>query len=200
MINKPQAFIFFGIVGSGKGTQVELLQKHIKEIDSSSDVLFLSPGNEYRKIIGRDDYTSKIIKINLEKGFLQPDFLTIGLLTNILASNIKENSTLIADGFPRTVNQSEAFDHMMKFYNHHDVKIIYIELSKEEAVKRMKLRARSDDTDEAIANRFDEYVNNVIPSMEYFNNKDGYTIYKINGEQTIEEVHQDIIKSIGLSI
>ena len=31
MINKPQTFIFYGIVGSGKGTQVELLQKYLKD-------------------------------------------------------------------------------------------------------------------------------------------------------------------------
>ena len=57
-----------------------------------------------------------------------------------------------------------------------------------------------DDTDEGISNRFDEYVNNVIPSMKYFEGKEGYTLYKINGEQSILNVHNEIINSIGLSI
>lgn len=198
MINKTHTFIFFGIVGSGKGTQVELLQKYIKENNVKEDILFMSPGNEYRKLVGKDDFTTKRIKYNLEKGFLQPDFLTIGLLTNILISDIKEDTLIIADGFPRTIAQSEAFDHMMKFYDRGEVKIIYLELSKEEAIKRMKQRGRSDDTDEGITNRFDEYVNNVIPSMNYFKDKEGYTIYTINGEQTMEEVHNNIIKTLGL--
>ena len=30
-MNKPQTFIFVGRSGSGKGTQIELLQKYIKE-------------------------------------------------------------------------------------------------------------------------------------------------------------------------
>jgi len=195
---KPQTFIFYGIVGSGKGTQVELLEKYLKEKKVSNDVLFVSTGNEYRKLIGSDTFTSKIVKGNLEKGFLQPDFLTISLFTDILIREMKDNTFLIADGFPRTVAQSEAFENMMKFYGRDEVKVVYLGISKEEAVTRMKLRGRTDDTDEGISNRFDEYVNNVIPSMNYFENKEGYTLYKINGEQIVEDVHKELIKTLGL--
>jgi len=198
MINKTQTFIFYGIVGSGKGTQVELLQKYLKENNISNDVLFTSTGNEFRKLIESGSYTASKVKTATEKGFLQPDFLTISLFTNILISNLKEGTTIIADGYPRTIEQSEAFESMMKFYDRGDVKIIYIELDKDEAVKRMKLRARADDTDEGIANRFDEYVNNVIPSMNYFKEKEDYTMYTINGGQSIEEVHQEIITKLNL--
>lgn len=196
---KTQTFIFFGIVGSGKGTQVELLQKYLIENNISNDVLFTSTGNEYRKLITSDTYTSSLVKGNLEKGFLQPDFLTISLFTDILTREMKENTTMIADGFPRTIAQSVSFNEMMKFYKRNEIKIIYIELGKEEATKRMKLRGRSDDNDEGISNRFDEYLNNVVPSMDYFKDKDGYTIYKINGEQSIEDVHKEIINSLNLN-
>ncbi len=196
--NKTRTIIFYGIVGSGKGTQIELLKKYLEGNKISDDIIFMSPGNEYRKLAGRDDFTTRRIKYNLEKGYLQPDFLTIGLLTSILIPNVKESTTIMADGFPRTIAQSESFDDMMKFYNRNEIEIIYIELSKEEAIKRMKLRGRSDDSDEGIANRFDEYVNNVIPSMEYLKDLAGYTVHSINGEQSIEEVHNDIINSIGL--
>jgi adenylate kinase len=198
MENKQKTFIFFGIVGSGKGTQVELLNKYIKENNIIEDVVLMSPGDEYRKIVNKDTYLSKIVKERLEKGFLQPDFLTTSLLTNILISNIKENTAIIADGFPRTIAQSENFYEMMKFFGRRDIHIIYIELTKEESIKRMKLRGRDDDTDEGILNRFNEYVNNVIPSMNYFNDKESYIIHKINGEQSIENVHRDIIKELGL--
>ena len=198
MIKKPLTFIFYGIVGSGKGTQVELLKKYLTEEIISDDVLFTSTGNEYRKLTSSETLTSQIVKGNLEKGFLQPDFLTISLFTNILTRDMKENTALIADGFPRTIAQSQAFENMMKFYGRDEVKIVYLELGREEAIKRMKLRGRSDDTDEGIANRFDEYVNNVIPSMNYFNNMKGYTIYKINGEQSIEDVHKELINNLGL--
>lgn len=198
MINKPQTFIFYGIVGSGKGTQVELLTKYLKENNISNDVLFTSTGVEFRKLIASGSYTATKAREITEKGFLQPNFLTISLFTNILIADLKEDTTLIADGYPRTVAQSEAFDNMMKFYNRDEIKIIYIELGKEEAIKRMKLRGRTDDTDEGIANRFDEYVNNVIPSMDYFKDKENYKMYMINGEQSIEDVHKEIITKLNL--
>ena len=197
-MNKPQTFIFFGIVGSGKGTQVELLEKYLKENKISDDVFALSTGSLYRKIVESNTYTGNIIKTSLEKGFLQPNFLTISLFTSSLISSMKENTILMADGFPRTIAQSEAFESIMKFYNRDNVHIVYIELDKEEATKRMLLRGRSDDNEEGIAKRFDEYIENVVPSMNYFKDKLGYTMHTINGKQSIEDVHKELIKSLGL--
>lgn len=194
----PQTFVFFGIVGSGKGTQIELLQKYLKEKNMAEDVVFASPGIAYRKLIADGHYTGQIVKTSMDKGYLQPDFLTIGLVTSHLAFSMTEDAWIMADGFPRTIAQSEALEKILKYYSRDTAHIVYIELSKEEATKRMKLRGRSDDTDEGIAQRFDEYVNNVIPAMNYFKGKDGYKMHTINGEQTIEEVHQDLIKSLGI--
>lgn len=196
MINKSQTFIFYGIVGSGKGTQVELLRKYLQESNISDDILFISTGEEFRKILKEESFTSQTIKNLVNNGILVPDFFTTSLVVNYISKNIKENSTLITDGYPRTIEQSETFDKLMKFYGRTDIKIIYIELDKEEAIKRMKLRARTDDTDEAISNRFDEYEKNVIPSMNYFKDKEGYTIIKVNGKQSIEEVNQEVISKI----
>jgi adenylate kinase len=197
-MNKIPTYVFFGIVGSGKGTQVEILEKYLKEKGLVPDVVFASPGVGYRKLINEGYYTGTLVKTSLEKGYLQPDFLTIGLVTSNFAFSMKEDSCIIADGYPRTIAQSEAFEKQLEYYGRTDVHVVYIELSREEAIKRMKLRARSDDTDEGIAKRFDEYVNNVIPSMNYFKEKTGYTLHTINGEQTIEAVHADIIKALSI--
>lgn len=196
--NKPYTFVFFGIVGSGKGTQVELLQKYLSEKGFTEDILFTSTGDEYRKLVNGDSYTGQVVKDRLENGYLQPDFLTISLFTNILINKMSADTAFIADGFPRTIAQSEAFESAMDFYKRENITIIYLELSKEEATKRMKLRGRSDDTDEGIAQRFREYENNVLPSMNYFEGKDGYTIHRINGEQSIEDVHNEIISKLEL--
>lgn len=194
---QPQTFVFFGIVGSGKGTQVDLLRKYLKDKKIASDILYTSTGDEFRKVIASGSYTGQAVKETLEKGFLQPNFITTSLFTNILISGMKEETCLIADGYPRTILQSESFEAMMKFYKRENIKIIYIELSEEEAMKRNLLRGRADDTKEGIKKRFDEYVNKVIPAMNYFKGKVGYTIYTVNGEQTVENVHKDIIKALN---
>jgi adenylate kinase family enzyme len=194
---KPYTFIFFGIAGSGKGTQGELLEKYLKENNLVEDVISISPGVEYRKLVDNGGYTGQLIKKTSEKGFLQPDFLTTSLFTNILVSNMTAGMSFISDGYPRTVSQSESFEKAMQFYGRENVYIIYIEVGKEEAMKRMKLRARADDTDEGIETRFDEYINNVLPSMKYFEGKPGYKIHTINGEQSVEQVQSEIIKAIN---
>lgn len=197
-MNKPYTFLFFGIAGSGKGTQIELLDKYLKEKDPSTVFSVAYPGSEFRKLIASGSYTGKLVKQSYDQGWLQPNFLTISLFTNILVSSLSENTHLAVDGFPRTVTQSEVFEAAMDFYGRSDVKVVYIKVEKEEAIKRMKLRARSDDTDEGIAKRFDEYVNNVVPAMYYFKDKGGYTIYTINGEQSVEDVHKELIQTLGL--
>lgn len=193
---ESQTFVFFGIVGSGKGTQVKLLMDFLKQKDGKETV-YAYPGNEYRALIESGSYTGSLVKDSYTKGHLQPDFLTDSIVTNILTSSLTPEKHLIADGYPRTLVQAESFEEMIKFFKRENVKIIYIELGKEEAMKRNLLRGRADDTKEGIEKRFDEYINKVVPSMNYFKDKGGYTIYTINGEQSIENVHKDIIKELG---
>jgi adenylate kinase family enzyme len=194
---QTHTFIFYGIIGSGKGTQVDYLREYLKDKNIASNILYTSTGVEFRKVIESGNYTGQIVKETLEKGFLQPDFLTTSLFTNTLISGMKEGTCLIADGYPRTISQSESFEAMMKFYGRKDIKIIYIELSKEEAMKRNLLRGRADDTKEGILQRIEEFKNNVLPSMNYFKDKAGYEICTINGEQTREKVQEDIIKALN---
>ena len=193
---QPQTFVFFGIVGSGKGTQVKLLMDFLKAKDGK-ECIYASPGSEYRKLVESGSYSGSLVNGPLSRGELLPGFLTDAIITNILISSLTPEKHLIADGYPRAVAQSVSFENMLKFFQRENIKIIYIEVKKEEAMKRNLLRGRHDDTPEGLAKRFDEYVNNVIPSMNYFKGKAGYIIYTINGEQTVENVHKDIIKALG---
>ena len=193
---QPQTFVFFGIVGSGKGTQVKLLMDFLKNKDGK-ECVYAYPGNEYRKLIESESYTGSLIKESVNAGHLQPDFLTNSIVANMLTSGLDPKHHVIFDGYPRTLNQSETLEAMIKFFKRGEVKIIYIELSKEEATKRNLKRGRADDTEEGLAKRFNEYVNNVVPSMNYFKDKEGYELFFINGEQSIEDVHKDIIKALG---
>jgi len=194
---QPQTFVFFGIIGSGKGTQVERLAGTLKKHDNR-ECLFTSTGNEYRKLKDSGSYTGSLVKDSMDRGELQPNFLTNTLFVNILIAEMSPEKHFIADGYPRTVVQAENFDQMMKFYNRKNVKIIYIEVSKEEALRRNLARGRHDDTEAGIARRFDEYVNNVLPAMNYLKEKEGYILHTINGEQSRDDVEKDINKALDL--
>lgn len=193
---QTETFVFFGQVGSGKGTQVKLLIDFFKKKDSKESI-YAGTGEEFRKLMNSQNYTAGMVKDIILKGELQPDFLTTSIFTNILINSLNEEKHLFADGYPRTIAQSQSFEAMMKFYKRENIKIIYIEVGKEEALKRNLLRGRHDDTEEGLAKRFNEYENNVIPSMNYFRDKEGYEIYTINGEQSVEAVHKDIIKALN---
>lgn len=193
----PKTYVFFGIVGAGKGTQIELLKKLLSEKDPQRKIVYAYPGSEYRAIISGDTFTGSLIKEKLELGHLQPDFLTIGIFGSILVKEMTPDCHLIADGYPRTLAQAEAFSQAIQFYKRENVEIVYIEVSKEEVIKRMKLRGRSDDTDEGINRRFYEYEKNVIPSMQDLE-KRGYKLHKVNGEQSIEAVFEEIKKVLEL--
>lgn len=194
---ETKTFVFFGQVGSGKGTQVKLLTDFLKNKDSRK-VVYAGTGEEFRKLIKAGGYVADLIKETILQGKLQPNFLTTSLFTNILVNSLTDEKHFIADGYPRTVEQSEDFNQMMNFFNRKNIQIIYIELSEEEAMRRNLARGRTDDTEEGIRERFNEYKNNVIPAMNYFQDKDNYQIYNINGAQSIEAVHQDIAKALNL--
>jgi adenylate kinase len=194
---QAKTFVFFGIVGSGKGTQAKLLQEYLKSHDGR-ELVYVSPGNEYRKIKESNTQTALLVKESVDQGKLLPDFLTNSVFVSILVDNLSEEKHLITDGYPRSIDQAKCFEDAVEFYGRGEVSIIYIELSKEEAIKRMQLRGRHDDTEDGIARRFEEYTNNVIPAMKHFEAKERHTIYTINGDQSIEKVHEDIIKALGI--
>ena len=183
----PQTFIFFGIVGSGKGTQVKLLLEYLKQKDSH-ECVYIGTGEIFRTI--------PEVKEILNMGKLVSDDMTNNLVLKKFETALSSEKHAIFDGYPRTVAQSEYFEREIKAQERGGIKIIYIELSQAEAMKRNLLRGRHDDTEEGLKKRFEEYENKVIPAMNYFNGKAGYTIYTINGEQSVEAVHAEIISKL----
>ncbi|HEV7702174.1 MAG TPA: nucleoside monophosphate kinase [Candidatus Paceibacterota bacterium] len=195
---QPQTFLFFGIVGSGKGTQVGLLKDFLKSKDGKESV-YIGTGDIFRKIASstEDNEDTKRVQGILTSGKLMPDDETNIVVSKAMETEMSADKHVIFDGYPRTVFQSEFFEEKIKFYGRGDIKIVYIELSEAEAMKRNLLRGRADDTEAGLKKRFDEYVNNVVPAMNYFKDKAGYTIYTINGEQSVENVQKEIINKLG---
>lgn len=192
-----KTYVFFGNVGAGKGTQILFLKEFLEKRDKKN-VVYVSPGVEFRKITSKESFSSGLVKEILSTGSLLPVFLVSHVITNVLLEEIKSaNDHIIFDGFPRSVPQVDVFESAMEFFLKKDIEIIHIEISKNEAIKRLNNRGRHDDTEAGIKKRFEEYEKNVVPALKYLKEK-GYKIHAVNGEMSVEDVRMDIFKSLSL--
>jgi adenylate kinase len=105
---------------------------------------------------------------------------------------------MILDGLSRRADEAPILDSAMKFYKRPTPAVISIELSRESAKNRLLGRKRADDTNLDIEKRLNWYDTNVVPAINYFKNNPYYKFVPINGEQTIEEVHKEILEKVGL--
>lgn len=171
--------IFFGIAGSGKGTQAEILSKQLNApIVATGDIL-------------RDNRDNPDVKAAVESGVLVSDEILLGLLDQEFKKIGADKSEFILDGSPRSVNQAKWLADKIKAGELKLTAIIHLKLTKEKALERLKLRARHDDSDDVIAKRLKFYYDSVIPGLEYLRTA-GYEIIDIDGDQSVEEVAKQI--------
>lgn len=190
-IMKPMNYILIGRSGSGKGTQADLLVKFL------GDFYHVESGNLFRDLAKKESDVGLRIKKLLAEGGLIPEVIAHALWISDIANNVKSSQGIIFDGSPRRLGEAEHLDSVLKFMDRFDkVMAILIEISSEEAFKRLRLRARADDTDNAIQNRLDFYTDNVLPVVQHYE-KMGKLI-RINGEQSVEKIHEDIKKELGI--
>jgi len=69
-------------------------------------------------------------------------------------------------------------------------------VSREWSKERLLGRGRKDDDPEEIKKRLDWYETEVAPVVEYYKDNPKYNFIDVNGEQTIEEVHKEIIEKV----
>jgi adenylate kinase family enzyme len=190
---EKQTFIFMGRSGCGKGTQADLLQEFLKKNDSEREILYIETGKRFRSFISQDSYSSQISRSMMEKGVLQPEFLAIYTWTGALIEGMKEDEHLIIDGTPRKLHEAEVLDTALQFYKRGKPHFIFMNVSREWSEERLKNRGRGDDAVELIQKRSDWYDTDVVPAINYFRDNSNFHFLDINGEQTIEEVHQEIL-------
>ncbi len=195
-MDKKQTFIFIGRSGCGKGTQIDLLSEKLKEKTPDIGINYISTGQDLRKFWEGDTYTHKLSKEIVEAGSLQPEFLVTYLWGKDLVEDMTGNEHLILDGTPRRLNEAEMLDSAIKFYQRENPTVIYMNVSREWSTDRLLGRGRHDDDKEQIKKRLDWFDADVMPAVEYLKNNSTYSFLDINGEQTIEEVHQEIMEKI----
>jgi len=198
-LNKQKkTYIFIGRSGCGKGTQIDLLSKKLKQKYPTVGINYVSTGKDLRKFWENNDYSHKLSKEIMGNGELQPEFLVIYLWGKDLMEDMRGNEHLILDGTPRRLNEAEVLDSAIRFYKRENPAVIYMNVSREWATERLLGRGRADDDGEQIKKRLDWFDRDVIPAIEYLKNNSTYKFVEINGEQTIENVFSEMMKKIDL--
>ena len=197
MLSEPRTFIFFGPSGSGKGTQAKLLKDYLEKNNKERKVIYIETGQLFRDFISSNkSYTRDLTKNVMDQSGLIPEFMPIWIWSECLIKNLTGAEHLILDGLSRRKHEAPILDGAMKFYKRKSPVIIEIDVSREWAFEKLLKRGRKDDTPDGIGPRLDWYSEHVIPAVEYLSSKPDYVHLKINGEQTIEEVHQEILKIV----
>lgn len=192
----PNTIVFIGPQGSGKGTQLSLLKEFLTS--RGGKVFHYDAGLALRNLVASKTYTGEIVHELMQNGELVPDFCITSLLFSTFNELVEKDSHLIIDGFPRSVSQAEILDNFLDFYGRKQADVVLLSLSKKRSVERLLLRGRADDTAEAIENRLSLFQKKTRPVLDYFKGKDRYRIHDIDGDQSIEDVHEDVLKSLHL--
>jgi adenylate kinase family enzyme len=193
----PYTFIFIGRSGCGKGTQVDLLHKALQAKDPSTEIQYLETGANFREFIQGTKYSNVLSNEMYKNGDRQPDFLAIWMWSHILLDTFKGTEHLLLDGICRSLPEAMTFTTALQFYNRKGI-VIHLNVSRGWSRDRLIARGRLDDkNEEEIKKRLDWFDKDTAPAIEYFNVHNQYTLIDVNGEQSIEDVHAEIMHKLG---
>ncbi len=193
-----QFFIFLGRSGGGKGTQAQLL-KSVLESKGHEKVIHITTGGGFRQFITEDNYVARLAKEINETGGLQPEFLAVWNWSNIFITTLEGNETVILDGAPRKPFELDVLHSAISFLGYKHPTVIYLDVSESVSREHIKGRGRSDDKDEEdVANRMNWFETDVLPTFELYLKDPRYTVIHVNGNQAIDDVHQELIEKLAL--
>ena len=200
--------LLIGPQASGKGTQAQILSEKF-------NLPIFAAGNILRQKMAEGDELGKQIAELVNRGNMVPN----ELINRMMEERIKREggNGYILDGYPRSLGQAKFLDGLDKLTH-----VFEISISDEEAVRRIsgrrtcpkcqtvyhikynppkkegvcdkdgaKLVVRDDEKPEIVQQRLKTYHELTEPVLEHYQKQGIY--YKINGEQPIEEVSQDIL-------
>lgn len=184
--------VLFGPPGSGKGTQAQnLIEKfNLKQI---------STGDLFRYNMKNDTELGKLAKSYIDKGELVPDQVTTDMLTDEVRKP-SDSEGFIFDGYPRTTNQTEQLEKIVKEVLNDEISIcislvVEDEILVQRLLNRGKTSGRTDDSnEEIIRNRIKEYYAKTAEVAELYKQQGKYV--EVNGVGEIDEISEKLFAEI----
>lgn len=121
--------ILVGLPGAGKGTQAE-------KIVDTYHVPHISTGDMFRAAIKNETALGIEAKTFMDKGELVPDEVTNGIVKERLAEADTKDGFLL-DGYPRTLNQANVLEGILKDLNKKLDAVVYINVNKDILMERL---------------------------------------------------------------
>jgi adenylate kinase len=183
--------VFFGIQGSGKGTQAKTLAAEL-------NYYIFEAGGELRKIKASGSELGDLIKNYIDNGELVP-FEIIMKVVKTAIEAVPADQQILFDGIPRDSDQSKAFDEILADSGR-EFRCVHILLDKDEALKRIKGRAeiegRADDRDlEKVLRRMDLFFEKTMPVIEKYETEG--KVIDIDGKGSVEEIYERIKSAVS---
>ncbi len=189
-------FVFYGPEGCGKGTQADLLGKELKfPVLISGDLVRWAAAND-KGMMG------DICREALETGKYVADSEMFVLWKRRFKEEDVKNGWIL-DGFPRNLDQAMFLEDKVEKYDQPLSAVFHLKVSIDESMKRLIARNResfdgsgkSHDAPEMIKSRLELYYQGEEAVLDFYRKRG--ILHTINGEQTIEKVHEDIMKIVN---
>ena len=177
--------LFLGAPGAGKGTQAELLSK-------TYSYMHLSTGELLRKEIEMDTNLGRQVKDIINQGELVSDDLVLKIVRQNLDN---DNQGWILDGYPRNLSQANSLNQVLIEINQPLEVVFYLDIPEEVLIKRLLLRGRKDDSEEAIRTRVNIYKKTTEPLIKYF--KDLSLLEYIDANRDLKTISSDIKRKMA---
>ncbi len=181
--------VIFGRQGAGKGTQcIRLIERY--------SVVHISTGDMLRAEVAADTELGRKAAEIMASGGLVDDETILGVAQSRISQDDVKAHGFVLDGFPRTIDQAAGL--IAALGDHALDAVIDLDVPLGEVTKRMKLRARDDDTDEAIAKRLALYEEQTQPVLQFF--ADRGLLVRVDGLGTEEQVTERLYAAVDAQI
>jgi adenylate kinase len=176
--------LLIGAPGSGKGTQAERLAQRY-------GITHISSGDLLRQHVHEQTALGRQIQSYVDRGDLVPTGIVVDMLRKPVVAAV-EAGGYVLDGFPRTVEQAQAAFPTAHALGAEVQAAVHLDVPRAELVRRLLARGRgSDDTQEVIEHRLQVYLDETVPLLEYYANREW--MFAVDGAQPPDAVHQEIV-------
>lgn len=177
--------LLIGPSGSGKGTQARLLAEKL-------ELPAISMGDLLRQEIEAKSELGQKVATYLVAGNWVPAELTFEILREKLD---QYRDGWVLDGFPRLVEQLIMLEQYLQSKQQRIDKVVYLQVSEAEAIKRLLGRSRNDDKREVIEQRLRSFQETIEPILARV--KQQGILEEVDGEGSVKEIHKDIMRRIS---